>query len=31
MAKACFAANYNRWNPRHTTVADFRLLFDQAY
>ena len=31
MAKACFAANYNRWNPRHTTVADFRSLFDQAY
>lgn len=31
MAAACFAANYNRWNPRHTTVADFRLLFDQAY
>jgi alcohol dehydrogenase len=31
MAQACFAANYNRWNPRHTTAADFRLLFDQAY
>jgi len=31
MAKQCLAANYNRWNPRQTTEADFRLLFEQAY
>lgn len=31
MAKLCSEANYNRWNPRHTTTADFRALFEQAY
>ena len=31
MATLCAQANYNRWNPRHTTAADFRALFDQAY
>ena len=31
MARLCSEANYNRWNPRHTTTADFRVLFAQAY
>lgn len=31
MAELCTQANYNRWNPRQTTTADFRALFDQAY
>lgn len=31
MAALCAKAGYNRWNPRHTTAADFRALFDQAY
>lgn len=31
MSEQCVAANYNRWNPRHTTVADFRALFERAF
>jgi alcohol dehydrogenase len=31
MAGLCTQANYNRWNPRHTSTADFRNLFEQAY
>jgi len=31
MARLCSEAGYNRWNPRHTTRADFRALFEQAY
>lgn len=31
MSEQCLAANYNRWNPRHTTVADFNALFERAY
>jgi alcohol dehydrogenase len=31
MAQLCNQANYNRWNPRHTTIADFRALFDKAF
>ncbi len=31
MAEMCTLANYNRWNPRHTTTADFKSLFEQAY
>ena len=31
MSEQCLAANYNRWNPRHTTVADFKALFERAY
>ncbi|WP_232467649.1 iron-containing alcohol dehydrogenase [Bordetella genomosp. 9] len=31
MARLCTEAGYNRWNPRHTTTADFRALFEQAY
>jgi len=31
MAQMCSQANYNRWNPRHTSTAEFRALFDQAY
>ena len=31
MSEQCLAANYNRWNPRHSTVADFRGLFERAY
>ncbi len=31
MSVLCTGANYNRWNPRHTTTADFRALFAQAY
>jgi alcohol dehydrogenase len=31
MAQMCTKANYNRWNPRHTTTADFRALFEKAF
>lgn len=31
MAKLAFEADYNRWNPRHTTEEDFRLLFEKAF
>ena len=31
MSEQCLAANYNRWNPRQTTAADFRTLFERAY
>jgi len=31
MAELCAQANYNRWNPRFTTAADFRALFSQIY
>lgn len=31
MADLCVKANYNRWNPRKTTLADFRTLFQEAY
>lgn len=31
MAQMCTQANYNRWNPRHTSTEEFRQLFDQAY
>jgi alcohol dehydrogenase len=31
MARLCVEANYNRWNPRHTTLEDFRALFRQAF
>ena len=31
MAALCTKAGYNRWNPRHTTTADFRTLFELAY
>jgi len=31
MAKKAFAADYNRWNPRYTTEADFLALFKSAY
>lgn len=31
MARLCVEANYNRWNPRHTTLEDFRSLFRQAF
>ncbi len=31
LARRSFAADYNRWNPRHTTEADFRMLFAKAY
>lgn len=31
MSQLCFQANYNRWNPRQTSVEDFRQLFDRAY
>lgn len=31
MAKQAFQLNYNRWNPRHTTEADFVKLFRAAY
>jgi alcohol dehydrogenase len=30
MAKLCVEANYNRWNPRHTTYNDFMGLFHKA-
>ncbi|RVU38130.1 iron-containing alcohol dehydrogenase [Hwanghaeella grinnelliae] len=31
MAKHAFQLNYNRWNPRHTTEADFISMFRSAY
>jgi alcohol dehydrogenase len=31
MARLCTEANYNRWNPRLTSTADFINLFRQAY
>jgi alcohol dehydrogenase len=31
MAKLCVEANYNRWNPRHSTYNDFLTLFQKAY
>lgn len=31
MTDLCVSANYNRWNPRQTTKADFQRLFDEAY
>lgn len=31
MAEQCAQANYNRWNPRHTTTGDFLSLFRNAY
>jgi len=31
IAALCTQANYNRWNPRQTSTADFRALFAQAY
>lgn len=31
MAELCFAAGYNRWNPRETSEADFRQLLEQLY
>ena len=31
MAALCAQAGYNRWNPRFTTLEDFRSLFHQAF
>jgi alcohol dehydrogenase len=31
MARLSFEANYNQWNPRYTTVEDFRSLFESAF
>lgn len=31
MAKLCVEANYNRWNPRHSTYEDFLNLFKKAF
>lgn len=31
MASLCVQANYNRWNPRETSKADFIQLFQSAY
>lgn len=31
IAELCTQANYNRWNPRTTTTADFRALFAEAF
>jgi alcohol dehydrogenase len=31
MAKLCVEANYNRWNPRHSTYDDFLNLFRKAF
>jgi len=31
LARRSFKADYNRWNPRHTTEDDFLALFEQAY
>ncbi|BCN36701.1 alcohol dehydrogenase [Alicycliphilus denitrificans] len=31
MAALCTQAHYNRWNPRHTTTAEFLELFHKAY
>lgn len=31
MSSLCVQANYNRWNPRETSKADFIQLFQSAY
>lgn len=31
MARLCVEANYNRWNPRDTTYADFLALFHASH
>ena len=31
MAKHCVGANYNRWNPRDTSLHDFQRLFRDAF
>jgi alcohol dehydrogenase len=31
MARLSFEANYNRWNPRYTTIEDFCSLFERAF
>lgn len=31
MAEHCVGANYNRWNPRDTSLRDFQKLFRDAY
>lgn len=31
IAEQCTQANYNRWNPRTTTTADFRALLAEAF
>jgi alcohol dehydrogenase len=31
MARLCFEANYNRWNPRYTTEEDFLSLLEKAF
>ena len=31
MAQLCAEANYNRWNPRFTSLTDFVNLFQKAY
>jgi len=31
MAKLAFEADYNRWNPRYTTLDDFVSLFESAF
>jgi len=31
MAQLCVEADYNRWNPRLTSLADFMSLFREAY
>ena len=31
MARLAFESDYNRWNPRYTTVEDFRSLFEKAF
>ncbi|UCH19402.1 MAG: hypothetical protein JSU83_12455 [Deltaproteobacteria bacterium] len=31
VAKLCVEANYNRWNPRHTTFDDFLDMFRKVY
>lgn len=31
MARLCVEANYNKWNPRHSTYNDFLTLFKKAY
>ena len=31
MARLAFESNYNRWNPRYTTIEDFHFLFKRAF
>lgn len=31
MAELCVGANYNRWNPRDTSLRDFQRLFRDAF